>query len=392
MNKSERLVNVIKKDRRVIIGLMSGMSMDGIDLAMVEINGKFPDLDIKLLDDFYLPYSLEMKKELRQIVSGDFSSVSKMNFKVGKAFADAVNTFIRDRKIDPQSIDAIGSHGQTVFHETGSNVSTPSTLQIGSGSVIAELTGIITVHNFRERDIAAGGNAAPLVPLVDWLLFREKGSVVACNNLGSISNVTVVTQEIEGVFAFDTGPANMQADYFSSLVPGDTYGYDHDGLYSKKGKVLPELLNEFLKHPYFLLPPPKALGFQQFGAIATEKVIKGKCDNFLPEDLVMTAIEIAARTLVNAYTDFVLPKVPSLDKIYFSGGGAKNPTLMNRIRELLPDGVQALTLTDKNINYSDSKEALAFAVLAGELLSGRCGNIPSVTGASHACVLGDISI
>lgn len=390
MNKIDRLKNILNKPGRRIIGLMSGMSMDGVDLALVDVSGTFPDLKISLLDSSFSPYNDDIKSQLREIVQGKFNEISKYNVIIGEVFAQCVLDFLKDRKIDPESIDAISSHGQTVFHDTREDSLVPSTLQIGSGSIIAERTNILTVHNFRARDIAVGGQGAPLVPLVDYLLYHEAGKVAAYNNLGSISNVTVIPDDINNVYAFDTGPANMPIDYFSRLVLGDVWGFDKDSVYSTRGKVSTELLEEVLSHPFFQKAPPKALGFGEFGPDYLSG-IANKYPNLSPYDFVRTALEITAMSISHSYKKFILTRSPQLDKIVFTGGGSKNSLLMERIRDLLPEFVVE-SMNDERPEFSDAKEALAFAVLANELLSGREGNLPNVTGAQKTVFLGDISV
>ncbi len=391
MNKIQRLEKVLTKNSRRVIGLMSGMSMDGVDLALAHISGTYPRLEVRLEDSYFLPYPLQLKEALKKLRNGGTTGeTSELNFRVAAEFARCVNLFLEERKMPPDSIDAIGSHGQTVFHRTGASSEFPSTLQIGSGSVIAQLTNILTVSNFRERDLAAGGVGAPLVPLFDFLLFRRDDEPVALNNLGSISNVTVVTPNLDDVLAFDTGPANMPIDFFAALLPGNADGIDMDGKLSAQGKVIDAMLQDFLKNPFFAKTPPKAAGFEEFGPPVLEAV-RSRFSGHDPKDLLRTGVEFSAVTISDAYKNFVLPKFPKLHSIVFTGGGAKNPTLLNRVRELLPNiSIESLDTSDRR--FSDAKEALAFAVLANETLSGRPGNVKQVTGARESVTLGDISL
>lgn len=391
MDKAARLQSVLQKRSRRIIGLMSGMSMDGVDLALADISGEFPNLQIRLEDSFFLPYSTQLKADLLEARSGGSTAlISELNFRVGGEFANCVQTFLKEKKISSDSIDAIGSHGQTLFHRVGDGYSHPSTLQIGSGSLIAERTGILTVFNFREKDLAVGGTGAPLVPLVDYLLFREDHKVKALNNLGSISNLTLVAPHLDEVMAFDTGPANMPIDFYAAFIPGNPEGIDLDGRFSQQGKVVDALLNEFLKNPFFAKSPPKAAGYAEFGPVYLER-LRVQFQNEDPMNLLRTAVEFSARTLADAYKNFIIPRFPQLSEIILTGGGAKNPTLVQRIRDLLP-GISVQSLDDHDRRFSDAKEALAFAVLANETLSGRAGNVPQVTGASRAVVLGEIAL
>jgi anhydro-N-acetylmuramic acid kinase len=387
MNKSQRLVNVINKDSRRIIGLMSGMSIDGIDLACVDISGNFPELKIEVVGTYFQPYSKELQTRLFEARSAPPSEVSNLNVIVANQFSKCVLDFLSEKGISTDSIDAIGSHGQTLYHSTDPDTRTHSTLQIGSPSIISEITGIMTIGNFRVRDIAGGGRGAPLVSIADYILFRDPSGPIAMNNLGSISNVTVVTPAMDDMLAFDTGPANMPIDFFAKLIPGNDDGIDLNGQYSKSVTCIPELLSELLAIPFFNRPPPKSAGYNEFGPAMLARLANLYVDHD-PENLLRTAVEFSAITIANAYRNFVLPKFPSLKKVTFSGGGIYNTTLIDRIQRLLPE----LTVHLLKNDLSDSKEAIAFALLANETLSGRAGSITSVTGVANPTVLGELAL
>ncbi len=399
MNKMSRLLEVSRKSSRRIIGLMSGMSMDGVDLALVNISGRYPDLKITLEDADYSPYPPELIEKLRCISHTSSTSnhptglLSQANFEVAICFSDLVNSFLKKKKISSDEVDAIGSHGQTVYHSTSDSDPVHSTLQIGSGSLIAQRTGILTVYNFRERDLAANGLGAPLVPLVDYLLFRETASVKTYTNLGSIANVTLIPEKSEDVLAFDIGPANMPIDFFVRKIPGDTIGYDRDSYYSLQGKVIEPMLRELLSHEFFLKLPPKSLGFREFGHENLEVFYnKYFSDNHF--DLVRTAVELCAESVAQGFNNFVIPEIKSLGysslkECVFTGGGSKNKLLIDRFSSLLP-GIPVSALSESDSKFSDAKEALAFAVLANELLSGRAGSLPKVTGVEAGTLLGCI--
>lgn len=386
----KRFERVAAKKNRTIIGLMSGMSMDGIDLALVNISGTFPKLNVELVDSLYDPYTLAFKQRLEEARRGTVTDVCTLNVAVADAFAACVMKFLSERHIDPSTIDAIGSHGQTIAHCPPGGSELPSTLQIGAGSVIAQKTGIMTVSNFRQRDMAVGGQGAPLVPLVDFLLYARDNETIALNNLGSISNVTVVTPRLEDVIAFDTGPANMPIDFFAKRIDGNTSGIDEDGQWSKKGKVEKNLLKELLALPFFDRPPPKSAGYEEFGPSVLENVAT-KYRHVRDIDFVRTAVEFAAETIARSYEKFILPRHPLLTRVLISGGGIYNETLVGRIRERLPQ-LTIEKVAKEDARFADSKEALAFAVLANETLSGRPGNVPGATGASQSVILGDISL
>jgi anhydro-N-acetylmuramic acid kinase len=389
MDKMAKLRKTLAKDSRRIIGLMSGMSMDGIDLALVDIRGHYPDIQIQMEDCEYCKYDEQIRQKIRATCEGTVRDVCQIEFLVGEAFAACVNAFLRDRGIGVDTIDAIGSHGQTIYYIPQGSEGIASTLQVGSGQVIAERTGIPTVFNFRIRDMAAGGNGAPLIPILDYLLHRQPGRIVALNNLGSISNLTIVTPDRESVLAFDTGPANMPIDYFAERIPGNKDGIDRDGRLSAQGQVQDDVLEELMSIPFLSKSPPKAAGFHEFGPQLLDQVARKYSDRSII-DLLRTAVEFSARSIVQAYHRFVLPRHPELHTITFTGGGSRNVTLMERIERDLA-GIKVIRMSEVDQQMNDFKEAMGFAVLANETLSGRAGNIPGATGARYATILGDIA-
>ena len=309
-----------------------------------------------------------------------------MNFLVAEKFSECVDQYLKKDAIDKNLIDAIGSHGQTLFHSTGIDHAT-STLQVGDPSIIAEKTEIITIGNFRVRDLAAGDRGAPLVSLADFILYRDPTGPVALNNLGSISNLTVVTSSIDDLLAFDTGPANMAIDFFARKIPTNKDGIDEGGSLSSGGVVIPKLLQFMLEENFFKIPPPKAAGYEEFGPKKLAEISSPFLDS-KPQDLLRTSVEFSACTLSKAYRDFVFPRFPDLKRVIFSGGGIHNLTLMTRIRELLPE----LRIEVLDSKIADAKEALAFAILANETLCGRPGTYPSMTGVKKPTILGEIAL
>ena len=379
MNKAHRLARTMAKSSRRLIGLMSGMSMDGVDLACAVISGDFPALEIKLIGTHFRPFAPELRARLIAAQTAAVAEVSELNFVVAKEFAECVREYLSTKQ--GLEIDAIGSHGQTLHHSSQHGAS----LQIGAPSIIAELTGIATIGNFRIRDLAAGGRGAPLVSLADYVLYRDPFEPVAVNNLGSIANLTIVTPKIEDLLAFDSGPANFAIDHFTRLVPGNHGGIDRDGEVSARGKIIPDLLKQFLSSPFLADKPPKAAGYGDFGNLhELAAFYRGAA----PEDFVRTAVEFAAVTLAEAYRAFVFPRFPNLKKSWFSGGGVYNVTLMKRIKELLPE----LEVDVFEKTFADAKEALAFAILANETLSGRAGSFTATTGVRPDVVLGEIAV
>jgi anhydro-N-acetylmuramic acid kinase len=386
MDLVSRLNAIASKDEKTIIGIMSGMSMDGINLACVKISGEFPLLKIDRLGTHMRSYSQVTRQKILRGREATVAEVSELNFAIADEFSQSVKEYLEKHNLSANDIDLIGSHGQTLYHSSQSTRA-PNTLQVGNPSLIAEKTGIPTIGNFRIRDMAAGGQGAPLVALADYIMHHQVGRLLAVNNLGSISNVTVVTPDIDDVLAFDTGPANMIIDYFASLVPGNRNGIDTDGEISAGGCVLPGLLSKLLALPFFEKQPPRAAGYEDFGPMNLESITEDYMDAN-PQDLVRTAVEFSAVTIAEAYQKYVIPKFPSLQEIRFSGGGIYNKTLMQRIRHHLPN----LTVKLFDPEFSNATEAISFAILAHETICGRPGNVLGATGALKRVVLGEIAI
>lgn len=386
MDLISRLSAIASKKEKTIIGIMSGMSMDGINLACVKISGEFPLLKIDLVGTHIRSYSQVTRQNILRGRAATVAEVSELNFAIADEFSQSVEEYLAKNDLSRNDIDLIGSHGQTLYHSSQST-KVHNTLQVGDPSLIAEKTGIPTIGNFRIRDMAVGGQGAPLVALADYIMYHRVGQVLAVNNLGSISNVTIVTPDIDDVLAFDTGPANMVIDYFASLVPGNNGGIDTNGEISAGGHILPELLTKLLALPFFAKTPPRAAGYEDFGPMNLESITKHYIDA-KPEDLVRTAVEFSAVTIRDAYQKYVIPKFPSLLEIRFSGGGIYNKTLMERIRWHLPK----LKVELFDPEFADAKEALSFAILAHETICGRPGNVLGATGALKRVILGEIAI
>ena len=295
-------------------------------------------------------------------------------------------------------MDAIASHGQTLSHwhshgdQNSSKKEQSYTLQVGSPSIIAELTGILTIGNFRYRDLAASGKGAPLVAYANWLRFGKKISgTQAFNNLGSISNLTAFQSGSDAVLAFDTGPANLIIDWIAQTCSHNSIRYDKDGASAAQGKIIPKFFDDLAIAPFYFQAPPKAAGYQDFLGEAFQKSFSLH-RHLKMEDLLRTAVEITAHTLVRAYQDFVFPKFGVPKEIVFSGGGTRNVFLMARIQQLFCEIASSLKVTCLSASESEAEEPLAFAVIAHETLCGRCGSIPSTTGAQKPVVLGEIAL
>ena len=383
---------------KLVLGLMSGTSADGIDVALARISGAPPDLNAKLLGHTSLNFPPALRKDiLRFAEQGPVSAgeLSQLNFRLGELFADAALAACRRFKLSPRRIALIGSHGQTIFHQgrATSYLGTPtaSTLQIGEPSIIAARTGIATIGDFRPADIALGGQGAPLVPYVDYLLYRHRKLGRVSLNLGGIANVTVIPAGArpEQVLAFDTGPANMLID---ALVQYFTHGrqrFDKDALLAQSGGSIPGLLNELMKDPYLKVAPPKSTGREYYGRAYVQKILAlGRRHHAKAADVIRAATIFTALSIVDALHRFVLRK-HKIQQLIVSGGGAHNPLILAQLSAALR-GVALLPSSRFRIP-EDAKEAFAFALLAYETFHQRPANLPSATGARGPAILGKIS-
>ena len=382
----KRLERLWRKKERIGLGLMSGTSADGVDVALAALSGRGLSTRVRLLSFTTFPFEPEMRRRILRLPRARAEEICEMNFILGELLAECVRRFFAQERMDPARVDFIGSHGQTIYHISHHPERRNATLQIGEGAVLAARTGILTVCDFRPADIAAGGTGAPLVPFADYLLFRKRGKVRALLNLGGIANVTVVPGEIEKVMAFDTGPANMIMDGLVKRQSRGRQGWDAGGQIAARGKVDEELLERWMSHPYFSLAPPKSTGREEFGDIFLERTgehIRGVAF----EDLMATAAFFTAASVHRGFRDFIFPAFAA-DEVYVSGGGMHNRTVMAHLEELFRP-VPIRPLNDLGID-GDAKEALAFAILADATLQGMPANIPRATGAARPAVLGKI--
>lgn len=373
---------------------MSGTSADGIDAVVAQLAGHGRGLQAKVCAHVHQPFAARLRKRILQAcLHGSVAEICELNFLLGEEFARSAQAVIRRAKLKPTQITAIGSHGQTVHHLP--NARFPSTLQIGEPGVIAERTGLTTVADFRVRDMAAGGQGAPLVPYADWVLFTEENRPRIIQNIGGIGNLTFLPARatLHDIVAFDTGPGNMVMDAVVSKLSGGRQAYDLGGRWAAQGAVSQKLLAQCLTHPYLARKFPKTTGREEFGEMFLQKfLVAGRRLKLRDADLIATATAFTAASIAAAYKQFILPKIKRADRasleIILGGGGAKNPTLMAMLRARLPGG-ELRTHEDFGID-SSAKEPLAFAILAHATLRGEPGNVPSVTGARRAVVLGKI--
>src|SRR6185295_15846408 len=382
-----RIARAIAKQRRLCVGLISGTSVDAVEAALCWVEGTGESVKLELVAHAASP--IEPALAARVLAADRAAELCELGFLLGERFADAALEVIRRAGRSPEEVDVIGSHGQTVAHRPRSLApppSVPSTLQIGEASVIAERTGIPTVSDFRTRDMAAGGEGAPLVPYLDWAVFRKPGARRALQNLGGIGNLSVVSDRLEDTLAFDTGPGNMVMDALARRISGGALRCDLDGALARQGRVIPELLAELLRHPFLAAPPPKSAGREEFGEVFVAPLWERYRDR--PNDLIATATELTVEATARAYERWVLP-AGSLDGVYVSGGGSRNPVLMGGLRRrLAPVRVEVLDA----LEFPEAaKEAACFALLASEFLSGTAASVPSATGASRRVVLGKLT-
>jgi anhydro-N-acetylmuramic acid kinase len=384
----------MKRRNALVVGLMSGTSADGIDAVVAQISGSGRVLKAQLISHFHQSFSFSLREQiLRVCLRGNVAEICELNFVLGEHFAAAALSAIRKAKLKPRDIVAIGSHGQTIHHLP--NAKTPSTLQIGEAAVIAERTGITTIADFRVRDMASGGQGAPLVPYADWVLFSDAKRPRIIQNIGGIGNLTFLPAraELNDLVAFDTGPGNMTMDAVVTKLSGVRKTFDRNGAWAARGKVSEKLVSEMMRHPYILRKPPKTTGREEFGEVR-DFLSRAKKLRLSDADIVATATAFTAASIADAYERFVFPKIAPKSifslQVILGGGGAKNPVLRRMLEDRI--GVGEL-LTHEDFGIPDSaKEALAFAILAHETLQGVSSNVPSATGAREAVVLGKITL
>jgi len=381
----------------LVLGLMSGTSADGIDVALARVSGAAPRVRSELLAHTAIKFPSAIRGQIlrvaeqRPITAGE---LSQLNFRLGAVFADAALAACRTFRVAPGRIALIGSHGQTIFHQGAPvkylGVRTASTLQIGEPGVIAARAGITTVGDFRPADMAVGGQGAPLVPYSEYLLWRHAKIGRVALNLGGIANVTVIPAGAKSsdVFAFDTGPANMVIDALVARFTKGQQRFDKNAHFAAQGRSIPAILDELLRDPYLKIAPPKSTGREYFGRAYTDRLLAlGRRHRARPNDLIRAATIFTALSVVDALHRFVLPK-HKISQLIVSGGGAKNPIMLAQIAAALP-GIAIVPSSELGVP-EEAKEAYAFALLAYETFHQRPSNIPSATGAHRPAILGKI--
>ncbi len=377
----------------LIVGLMSGTSLDGVDAALVEIEGEgVEDVRFRLVHWLTAPFEEARREAIHgAILAGSAERLCGLHADLGEWLAEAATRVCGEAGVPRERVDAVGSHGQTVWHRPPAGATRGATLQLGDPATIAERTGIAVVSDFRTRDVAAGGQGAPLVPWVDRLLFSLPDRARALQNIGGIGNVTWVPPRgsAEASLAFDTGPGNALMDTAVEIATGGRMTFDRDGKLAAQGEVDETLLADLLRHPYFAAEPPKSTGREEFGRPFVERLVAATA----PEgdrdwlDLVATLTELTARSIADAYRRWVVPR--GVEQVVLTGGGARNPTLVRRIQSLL-DPLEVVGGETLGID-PECKEAVAFAVLAWAHLRGIPANVPAATGAAGPRVLGSFT-
>ena len=370
------------------IGVISGTSMDGIDVSVVDTDG---DRIVRPGAGKTFAYPDDLRSDLLALIAAPQRArndqLQALDDAVTRAHAGAIRDFMREQGFAPSDIALIGLHGQTILHRPEERF----TRQLGDGAAVARLVGVDTVSRFRHADVAAGGEGAPFAPLYHRALAHGLSGPLMVLNWGGVGNVTYI--DGDEVLAFDTGPGNMVMDAVVTKLSGGQQTYDRGGRWAARGKISSKLLAQCLKHPYLARKLPKTTGREEFGEMFLKRfLVTGRKLKLSDADLIATATAFTAASLAEAYQRFVIPKIKRADlpklQIILGGGGAKNPTLVQMLQDRLPIG--ELTTHEHFGIDSSAKEPLAFAILAHATLSGEPSNVPSVTGARRAVVLGKI--
>jgi anhydro-N-acetylmuramic acid kinase len=393
-------MHVATKYSRRIIGIMSGTSLDAIDVAMVRVQKHGLTAQVRLEHFRSYPYPPKIRAVVRELFDpkkARVDDICRYDFILGEMFAAAVLRLLEETKIRAETVDLVACAGQTIWHDPEVSmvnadvewiegpIATRSTFAIGQSAVIAERTGIITVGDLRVRDVAAGGQGAPLVPYFDWVLLRHKSRGRAIQNIGGIGNVTYIPPRAtwDDVIAFDTGPGNMILDELAWIATNGKQTYDIDGILGASGTVNQELLAQWMSDPYFTKVPPKTTGRELFGAQFARRIVDES--RHMPiHDLIATATALTAESIARSYRDFLYPRGP-VHEILLAGGGARNPTLVRMIQERMPGRKLSI------YKASEAKEAMAMAMIANDSVVGLVTNVAGATG-GRPTVLGKICL
>lgn len=390
-----------KPKAMIVAGVMSGTSADGVDVAICRVSPTDGGARVKVLGHRAMKYPARLRKAVFAAMDAKSTStaeLARLNWRLGEVYAEAVNVTVRETGLKPQ---LIACHGQTIYHQgaAANYLGSPlrCTWQTGEAAVIAERMRLPVVSDFRPADMAAGGQAAPLVPMFDFCVFRDAKRNRVLLNLGGIANVTVLSAacRVEDVLAFDTGPANMVIDACMERL--FDRGFDRNGATAARGRVLEGVIAKLLRARYFSAPPPKSCGREEYGERFVAQFITA-CERRSKrrEDVIATATALTARTIADAYTRFCKPRFERLApsakvELITAGGGVRNATLMRTLGEEFPADVRIQPIEETGVD-AGAKESAAFALLGWLTWHGLPGNLPSATGARHAAVLGKVTL
>ncbi len=373
------------------VGLMSGTSLDGVDVVLCDITGKDEDTQVQQLNFKTYEIPEYLRDKIRKCCSRELVPVElicSLNFELGQLFAEAVKKLCEESSVSLEDIAFIASHGQTIFHiPKAFSDYVPSTLQIGEAAIIANECRTTVISNFRVMDMAVGGEGAPLVPYSEYLLYADENQTVALQNIGGIGNVTFLPKkgDFTKVIAFDTGPGNMMIDGAVQKLYGEKF--DKNGEYASKGKLIPLLAEELKNHPYFALDIPKTTGRELFGEHYTYALLE-KYQDYNKNDIIFTLTWFTAYSIAYHYKKYFIHQY-HLDKCIIAGGGAYNKSLINLIKKELPE---IEILIQEDLGYSsEAKEAIAFVILGNQTYHMKPSNVPSATGARKNVILGQIT-
>ncbi|MFC2088583.1 anhydro-N-acetylmuramic acid kinase [Calditrichota bacterium] len=391
MNKLQLL---FKKNNRKIIGLMSGTSCDGVDLALIEMQRKGDRF--KFIHGFHKAYNKKQRLAILNALDphhSEIEQICQLNFYLAQIWADAVKKMLNNLNIPASDIDLIGSHGQTIFHQPQlkpfADKKIRSTLQLGDPAVLAQLTGITTVGDFRVADVALGGQGAPLVPYFDWLYFKSLKKNVLSLNIGGISNISFIPNDgdLHKVIAFDCGPGNMLIDQLMERLYEKPF--DKNGRIARLGKYSDRIFNHLLKIDEFIKKdPPRSTGREYYGKEFVLNILRKSLRRRIHEpEIIHTVSKYTAYAVYDAYQKFIAPKYKA-DMLIVGGGGSKNPFIIESLTEYFAE-IEVKKTSEFDLN-EDFKEAICFAILANELIENRPTNLPQVTGAKNPVLLGKI--